>query len=197
MVTSSIGNTSFQTGSNDTFFTLSSLRPYVVYTCTIAAHTSIGLGPFTISVTVTTPEDAPEAPPVMITHNNVMSRSAGLSWSVPRIDRQNGVIRHYIIEAYVNDTGNTLSYQTPSDQTSFVISNLHPYYTYSVRIRAVTVSPGPLSISLTVNTMEDGKRDAHTLFVLACIQGFIRYRTPPPPEAFTYGYTNRYNVKTL
>jgi hypothetical protein len=161
-VISNIGNSSFQIGSNTTTHTLTSLRPYVMYTCTIAAHTAIGRGPFSTRISVTTPEDAPEAPPVMVTPSNIMSHSAVLSWAAPRTDRQNGVIRHYIIEAYENATGNTLSYQTPSDQTGFTVSNLHPFYTYTVRILAVTVSPGPLSVSLTVHTMEDGKIPMHT-----------------------------------
>lgn len=157
-VISSIVNSSFQIGSNVTTYTLTSLRPYITYTCIVAAHTSIGRGPFSTNVTLTTPEDAPEAPPIMITQSNLMSRSVVLTWVAPRSDRQNGVIRHYVIEAYENITENVLTYQTPSDQTSFVVSNLHPFYTYTVRIQAVTISPGPLSASLTVNTMEDSKK---------------------------------------
>ena len=156
-VTSSLGSHSFQVGSGVTTYSLASLRPYVAYTCIIAAHTSVGQGPFGTNVTLTTPEDAPEAPPVMLSRRNVMSRSVDLSWVAPRHDRQNGVIRYYTIEAYENDTGNTLTYQTLSDQTSFAMGNLHPYYTYSIRIQAVTVGSGPLSLALTVNTLQDSE----------------------------------------
>ena len=160
-VTSAIGNSSFQIGSNATSHTLSSLRPFVTYTCVIATHTSIGQGPFSTSITVTTPEDAPEASPVAVTQSNVLSHSVVLSWVAPRSDRQNGVIRHYIIEAYENITGNTLTYQTPSDQATLVVSNLHPFYAYTMRILAVTVSPGPLSAPIAVHTMEDSKKSFH------------------------------------
>ncbi len=156
-VTSSIGNSSFLIGSNVANYNLTSLRPYVSYTCSIAAHTFIGQGPFSTDMTLTTPEDNPEAPPVMVTQGNVISRSVALTWVAPRSDRQNGVIRHYIIEAYKNNTGNLLSYQTASDQVNFIVSSLHPFYTYTIRIQAVTVGPGPLSLPLTVNTMEDSK----------------------------------------
>lgn len=160
-VTSSVGNSSFQIGSNVTTYTLTALRPYITYTCVVAAHTSIGQGPFSTIISVATPEDAPDAPPVTVTQSNVMSRSAAISWAAPRSDRQNGVIRHYIIEAYENVTGNTLIYQTPSDQTSFVVTNLHPFYLYTMRIQAVTIAPGPLSVPITVNTMEDGRNIRH------------------------------------
>ncbi len=162
-ITSSIGFRSLRVGSNITTFIVGSLRPYITYSCVIAAHTSVGRGPFSVNVTLTTPEGAPEAPPILITQNNVLSRSVDLSWAAPRSDLQNGVIRYYIIEAYENDTGNTLTYQTPSDQTRFVLSNLHPYYTYTVRIRAVTVSSGPLSVSFTVNTPQDCKMHSSSL----------------------------------
>ena len=139
-------------------YTLTSLRPVIAYTCAIAAHTSEGRGPFSANITLTTPEDAPEAPPVMISQGNVMSRSVDLAWVAPRGDRQNGVIRYYMIEVYENDTGMVIPYQTLSDQTSFTVSSLHPFYTYSIRIQAVTVSPGPLSTTITVNTLQDSKR---------------------------------------
>lgn len=168
-VTSTIGNSSFQIGSNATTYTLSSLRPFITYTCVIAPHTSIGQGPFSTSITITTPEDAPEAPPVAVTQSNVMSRSVVLTWVAPRGDRQNEVIRHYIVEAYENITGNTLTYQTPSDQTNIIVSNLHPFYVYTMRIQAVTVGPGPLSAPVAVKTMEDSKisgyRDLSQCFI--------------------------------
>ena len=156
-ITSSLGKSSFQVQSSATTYTITALRPFIAYTCVIAAHTTVGRGPFGGSVTLTTPEDAPEAPPEMVSQSNVMSRSVDLSWAAPRSDRQNGIIRHYIIEAYENDTGNTLTYQTPSDLTNFTLNNLHPYYTYSIRIHAFTVGPGPVSIAHTVNTLQDSK----------------------------------------
>ena len=156
-VTSTVGFTNFRVGSNTTTYVLRSLRPYISYSCVMAAHTSVGRGPFSANVTLTTPEDAPGAPPISITQNMVTSRSVDLSWVAPRSDMQNGVIRYYIIEAYENDTGNMLTYQTPSAQASLTVSSLHPDYTYTIRIRAVTVSSGPLSASITVNTLQDSK----------------------------------------
>lgn len=156
-ITSSLGTNTISVGSNITTYTVGSLRPYVAYTCIIAAHTSVGRGPFSVGVTLTTPEGAPEAPPTSILQRNVMPRSADLSWVPPRSDLQNGVIRYYVLEVYENNTGNSSTYQTLSAQTSITISTLHPYYTYSIRILAVTVGPGPLSVSHTVNTLQAGK----------------------------------------
>ncbi len=43
--------------SNDTLLSVTGLRPYRSYICTIAASTSVGLGPYSASITVETPED--------------------------------------------------------------------------------------------------------------------------------------------
>ena len=47
----------FQFTSNTTIFTITTLRPFTTYLCTIAASTSIGLGPFSTVFTLRTPED--------------------------------------------------------------------------------------------------------------------------------------------
>ncbi len=43
--------------SNDTLLSVTGLRPYRTYICTIAASTSVGLGPYSVSLTVNTLED--------------------------------------------------------------------------------------------------------------------------------------------
>ena len=47
----------FQLTSNTTYLEVTTLRPYRTYMCIVAAATSVGLGPFSTSVTVKTPED--------------------------------------------------------------------------------------------------------------------------------------------
>ncbi len=47
----------FRLNSTLTTLTVTTLRPYRTYVCVIAATTSAGLGPFSTSVTVETPED--------------------------------------------------------------------------------------------------------------------------------------------
>ena len=47
----------FQVTSNTTSLEVTNLKPYRTYVCIIAAATSVDLGPFSMSVTVKTPED--------------------------------------------------------------------------------------------------------------------------------------------
>ena len=99
---------------------------------------------------------APEAAPTMLTANNVTATSFTLSWEPPESDLQNGVIRHYLIQVFETQTGNNLTYQVTA-RTVFTVGDLHPFYTYSFSVQAVTVAAGPLSLSESVRTLEDGK----------------------------------------
>jgi len=93
----------------------------------------------------------------MLTRDNLLSRSVEISWTAPVVEQQNGVIRYYNIEAYESTTGNNLTYQTPSSQEHFTLNNLHPYYSYAIRVSAVTVGPSPLSSPININTLQDSK----------------------------------------
>ena len=92
----------------------------------------------------------------MLTASNVTATSVTLSWEPPVSDLQNGVIRHYLIQVFEYQTGNNLTYQATA-HTVFTVGDLHPFYTYSIAVQAVTVAAGPLSVSQTISTLEDGK----------------------------------------
>ena len=99
---------------------------------------------------------APGAAPTMLTASNVTATSITLSWEPPESDLQNGVIRHYLIQVLETQTGNNLTYQVTA-LTVFTVGDLHPFYTYSFSVQAVTVAAGPLSLPQSVRTLEDGK----------------------------------------
>ena len=52
------------------------------------------------------------------------------------------------------ETGTLL--QLTSQTTALHISNLHPFYTYTLTVAAVTIGPGPYGLMLTVQMPEDG-----------------------------------------
>ena len=47
----------FQLTSTTTSLTVSTLQPFTTYFCSIAASTSVGMGPFSTVITLQTPED--------------------------------------------------------------------------------------------------------------------------------------------
>lgn len=102
---------------------------------------------------------APGVAPTMLTERNITSTSVTLSWEPPASNLQNGVIRHYLIQVLESETGLSYTYQTTA-HTVFIVGDLHPYYTYTFSVQAVTVAAGPLSTSRSLRTLEDGKFNA-------------------------------------
>ena len=100
---------------------------------------------------------APASPPTDVSAISNSSTSIQVTWSeVPAID-QNGVITHYEVEynqtTFDVDTTQTVNATT----TSALLTRLHEYVTYTIRVRAYTeVGAGPYSAAVTERTQEDG-----------------------------------------
>ena len=84
----------------------------------------------------------------------VNSTTIQLQWQPPLFSDQNGVIRSYLINISVVETRATL--QLTSQNTAINISGLHPHYTYTLTVAAVTIGPGPYGLMLTIRMPEDG-----------------------------------------
>ena len=82
------------------------------------------------------------------------STTIQLHWEPPPLVDRNGMIRSYIVNISVAETGT--SFQLTSETTTLNISNLHPFYTYTLTVAAVTIGPGPYGLVFTVQMPEDG-----------------------------------------
>ena len=82
------------------------------------------------------------------------SHSISLTWDPPTAANQNGIIRTYIINMTVLESGENVQLMSNSTDSDFVM--LHPYYTYTFIISAVTIGPGPPSAVHSVITAEEG-----------------------------------------
>ena len=47
--------------------------------------------------------------------------------------------------------------------SNYRVENLHPFYTYNIRIAAVTVATGSRSDAIFIQTLEDGKCEQSVL----------------------------------
>ena len=99
---------------------------------------------------------APSSPPQDVQSIHVNSTGIQLAWRPPQPSGQNGIIQHYLISVTELDTMRQL--QLTFTSTFAIVSGLHPYYTYSFTITAVTVSEGPYSEEISVQTLEDGEQ---------------------------------------
>lgn len=82
------------------------------------------------------------------------STSVTLEWEPPPSEHQNGIIRFYSVCYLEEET--TLEFLSTSNSTTLTIMDLHPHFTYYIRVRAETVSPGPFSGLQRVQLEEDG-----------------------------------------
>ena len=83
--------------------------------------------------------------------------SLTINWKALRLEDQNGLIRYYLINVTETDTGSQFQYT--STTIDITLTDLRPYYTYSISVSAFTVSAGPWSDPIIVITAQDGKRN--------------------------------------
>ena len=96
----------------------------------------------------------PTGSPRYLSVNITSSSTVTLHWSPPDSHLLNGVIQHYIITLRNRETGQ--STLLTSENTNFYNINLHPFYTYSCSVVAVTVGSSP-AINISFQMPEDGK----------------------------------------
>ena len=98
------------------------------------------------------------------------SKSITLSWDPPTSDQTNGYIRHYVVAVTEYDT--TLAFQEQSNYTLVTLQSLHPYYTYTCRVAAVTTGAGPYTGNITVQLPEDGKTT--DIFIILTVSSSVK-----------------------
>ena len=98
---------------------------------------------------------APSHGPTSLMIVALSSSSIHLQWEPPPPQHHNGVIDSYTVHCTESDTEETLENITPT--TNITISELHPFYTYTCSVAAVTVDQGPFSDIVSITTLEDGK----------------------------------------
>ena len=94
-----------------------------------------------------------EAPPNLSGHA-VNSTTIALRWDTIAVENRNGILRHYLISVLEVETGEVDVYTAVATQLN--ISRLHPYYTYTCVVAAVTNSVGPFSHNVSIITPQGG-----------------------------------------
>ena len=84
-------------------------------------------------------------------------------WDELPSEDENGIIRYYLVNVTETNTG--YHYQTTSTTSDITLSNLHPYYTYSVTVAAYTIEEGPFSTPVTFTTLQDGMSIITIIFI--------------------------------
>ena len=96
----------------------------------------------------------PSAPPTNLSVIAPNATTLNITWQPPLPTHQNGIVRSYMVTVFSIES--ETSDQLITDQSYLVLYNLHPFYTYSFIIAAVTVGPGPSSEIFTIQMPSAG-----------------------------------------
>jgi len=79
-----------------------------------------------------------------------------VSWTGIRRQFQNGMLRHYYIRLVHVDgaPGSQSVYSHPA--SPIVLTDLHPFYNYTVEVAGYTVARGPYSAPQSIQMPQDG-----------------------------------------
>lgn len=162
---------------------MTSLKPFTIYSITIAAQTAVGIGPVSQTLMLKTREGGPSASPTNLILTSVTSTTVTMSWEPPPPDLQNGIIRKYTVKVANCRTGNVFLLNTTKPETQ--VGMLHPYYhycLYSFAVSAVTVEPGPFSDNVTVRDAPTGFPTMPVLTAVDSTSILIDWDAPPLEE---------------
>ena len=117
---------------------------------------------------------APVSSPRDVSATLITSTSFTLTWLPPIEDDVNGIITGYIVSVIVNETQESLVYNTTT--TNLTISQLHPFYIHHCSVSCVTIASGPYSIPTDVQTLQDGIVNVYclsTLFTFIIVLSYV------------------------
>ena len=114
---------------------------------------------YTCNVHTTVPSSPPNDVIVMIQSSSMVF----VTWSAPDKNQQNGLIQYYVLSLVEEETG--LLQEHTSTGNNIMLVHLHPSFTYTMNISAVTVGVGAM-LTLSFQMPEDGKRNTDQDFGL-------------------------------
>ncbi|XP_046991954.1 Down syndrome cell adhesion molecule-like protein Dscam2 [Schistocerca americana] len=189
-------------GLTNTEILLKQLKKFTKYDIYVQAFNSIGPGPKSHPVTVTTQEGVPEAAPQEMACYPLSSQSMKISWSPPPAQQHGGIIRGYklIYRPVISDsrprtTGNEVK-RTTGFET--YLHGLQKFTNYSVRLLAYTnAGDGVLSSPIFCTTEQDvpGPPAAMKAFSLTSDSILVSWLPPENPNGIITQYTIYCNGK--
>jgi receptor-type tyrosine-protein phosphatase Q len=78
-----------------------------------------------------------------------------VSWIPPPANSLNGVLRYFRVDITEEETSRSYFEILLGHHGS--LDSLHPFYSYTVSVAAVTIGPGPSSNNVTITTDQDGE----------------------------------------
>ncbi|XP_076161482.1 tyrosine-protein phosphatase Lar isoform X5 [Ptiloglossa arizonensis] len=142
-------------GITTMYYHIRSLSPYTEYELYVIAVNTIGRGPRSAPVTVTTGETKPGTAPRKVQARPLSSTTMLIQWDEP--ETPNGQVTGYKVY-YTTDSNQQMAsweYKMVDNNQLTTLSELTPHIIYTIRVQALTsVGPGPLSLPVQIKTQQ-------------------------------------------
>ncbi|XP_011315054.1 tyrosine-protein phosphatase Lar isoform X2 [Fopius arisanus] len=142
-------------GITTMYYHIRNLSPYTEYELYVIAVNSIGRGPRSHPVFVTTGETRPGSAPRKLQVRPLSSSTMIIQWEEP--ETPNGQVTGYKVY-YTTDSNQPMASwhsQVVNNNQLTTISELIPHTMYTIRVQALTsVGPGPLSQPIQIKTQQ-------------------------------------------
>ena len=123
----------------------------------MVSFTSVQVHKYTCAiVTIVLLSVVPTGVPQNLTIVAINSSSVKVSWEPPQADLRNGIIVDNIVRITGVDTEEMFVLNTGEDTGVIVVTNLHPFYTYTYSIASVTIGIGPFSPAVPFQMPQEG-----------------------------------------
>uniref|UniRef100_A0A1X7VJK8 Fibronectin type-III domain-containing protein n=2 Tax=Amphimedon queenslandica TaxID=400682 RepID=A0A1X7VJK8_AMPQE len=149
------------------------------------------MGPYSITIKITTPEDAPSSAPVDIKFIFINSRTLFIQWGLIPLSDRNGIIIYY--EVLVTTKEETYTYKTCD--RNITIDSLQPSTTYNVSVAAFTNGRGPFSEPISITMPDDVPSGIpQSLSITSATATGLNISWNPPSEEDRNGDINGYII---
>ncbi|XP_016388254.1 receptor-type tyrosine-protein phosphatase delta-like, partial [Sinocyclocheilus rhinocerous] len=142
-----------------TTYLLKDLKPFTTYTFQLAARSKHGIGAYTNEISAETPQTQPSAPPQEVKCTSPSSTSILVSWKLPPVELQNGIMTRYTVQYAATEGDDTSLHQVsdiPPEKYHYLLENLEKWTEYRVTVSAHTeAGEGPESLPQLIRTEED------------------------------------------
>ncbi|XP_028396444.1 roundabout homolog 1-like [Dendronephthya gigantea] len=177
---------------------ITNLDPYSVYEVRVVAKT-VARGIWGSWVASRTLESVPSGRPRNVIVNAISSSNLSVNWDPPLLERQNGVIRGYVVFYKLTNSSEVPRNETTANRTSVELSGLMIFTSYTVQIRAFTkVGLGPHSDESMNRTLESFPGPVANLIQNITTSSIIvSWQPPRTPNGIITHYTTYLNITTV
>ncbi|XP_028968106.1 Down syndrome cell adhesion molecule-like protein Dscam2 [Galendromus occidentalis] len=171
---------------------LNNLRKFTKYSILLQAYNSIGAGPRSDEIVVSTAEDVPQLAPTGVFCHPLSTNSIKVSWNALDASKLNGILRGYQVIYQLVDSLKIGQRDSDEVATSLLVDGLEVFTNYSIRVAGISGGGvGQQSEPVFCKTHESIPEEPEDIkaLVLAPDAIILSWRPPRRPNGIIQSYT--------